>query len=404
MSTINVKEITGGFTAVPGFLASGIHAGLKKEKPDLALLYNPRLCSAAGVFTTNAVKAAPLLLSMERLKEGCAHGVVINAGNANACNGSRGMDDAKAMALAAAKELGVDEKYMLVSSTGVIGVPMPMDKILPGIARAARELSAAGGRKAAQAIMTTDLITKEHAVKLEIAGETVTIGGMAKGSGMIHPRMATMLAFIATDAAVDAGTLKAALKQVVDDTFNMITVDGDTSTNDSVVILASGEARNRPIKEGTPEYNIFLAGLTAVCTKLAQDIAMDGEGATTLLEVVVKNAPTLADARLAARAVAGSNLFKCAVFGQDANWGRILCAVGYSGARFDPQRVDIYIGDEQVAKDGGGLAFNEERAAEILSSDRVTVTVDLKEGEYSATAWGCDLTYEYVRINGSYRT
>ncbi|MBO8137894.1 MAG: bifunctional glutamate N-acetyltransferase/amino-acid acetyltransferase ArgJ [Desulfotomaculum sp.] len=399
-----IKIIDGGVTAVPGFLASGVHAGLKKEKLDLAILYNSKLCSAAGVFTTNRVKAASLLLTMERIKEGYAHGVVVNAGNANACNGPQGLDDAAAMTRAAAKELGIDEKYMLVSSTGVIGEPMPMEKVLPGITKAAGKLSADGGHAAAKAIMTTDLVPKECAVQLEIEGHTVTIGGMAKGSGMIHPNMATMLAFITTDAVIKPSILQQALKQVVDDTFNMITVDGDTSTNDSVLVLASGDAGHSPIVEGTTQYEIFTAGLREVCKKLAQDIARDGEGATTLLEVVVKNAPTIKDARLAARAVAGSNLFKCAVFGEDANWGRILCAVGYSGAQFDPGKVDIYLGDEQVAQNGGAVPFSEERAKEILGRDKVTVTVDLKAGEKCAAAWGCDLTYQYVRINGSYRT
>ncbi|MTI80780.1 MAG: bifunctional glutamate N-acetyltransferase/amino-acid acetyltransferase ArgJ [Firmicutes bacterium] len=398
------KHISGGITAVPGFLASGVHAGLKKEKLDMAVIYNPKQCSAAGVFTTNVVKAAPLLLTMDRLAKGYSHGVVVNAGNANACNGPNGMEDAKAMASAAAKELGIDEEQMLVSSTGVIGEPMPMDIVLPGVIKATKELSKDGGQAAAEAIMTTDLVLKESAVKLQLAGKTVTIGGLAKGSGMIHPNMATMLGFIATDAVIGPETLKKALKEVVDSTYNMITVDGDTSTNDSVVMLASGDAGNTSIEHGTEEYNVFLQGLTEVCTKLAQDIAKDGEGATTLLEVVVKNAPTIIDARKAAKAVVGSNLFKCAVYGRDANWGRILCAVGYSGAQFNPNEVDIYIGELQVAENGGALPFDEEKASAILGKDKVTVTVDLKTGDHSATAWGCDLTYKYVEINGSYRT
>ncbi|MEG6616940.1 bifunctional glutamate N-acetyltransferase/amino-acid acetyltransferase ArgJ [Peptococcaceae bacterium 1198_IL3148] len=401
---MNIQEIPGGITAVPGFMACGIHAGLKKDKPDLALVYNAKLCSAAGVFTTNVVKAAPLLLSMEYLAKGYAHGVVINSGNANACNGPQGMVDAKAMAAAAAKAVGVGEQHMLVASTGVIGQRLPMNKILPGIEKAAQQLAADGGSMAAKAIMTTDLLPKEKAVQFELAGVPVTIGGMAKGSGMIHPNMATMLGFIATDAVIEPTVLHSALKEVVDDTFNMITVDGDTSTNDSVVLLASGTAGHATITEGSADYAIFVQALAEVCGYLAQAIAKDGEGATTLLTVRVKNANTMADARKAAKAVVGSNLFKAAVFGQDANWGRILCAVGYSGSQFNPEQVDIYIGDEQVAKNGGAVDFSEERAAEILGKDQVTVTVDLKEGHYSATAWGCDLTYEYVRINGSYRT
>ena len=404
MSAFNITEITGGVTAVPGFLACGIYAGIKKDKLDLAMLYHPQLCSAAGVFTTNLVKAAPLTVTMDRLTGGYAHGIVVNSGNANACNGSQGLADAKAMAAAAAEAVGVKEEYMLVTSTGVIGQLMPMDKVIPGVVKAAGALSPEGGADASQAIMTTDLVPKEKAVQVDISGQLVTIGGMAKGSGMIHPNMATMLGFITTDAVIDPQTLRLCLKDAVDASFNMITVDGDTSTNDMVVVLASGTANNQPVKPGTGEYNDLLAGLTQVCAGLAQDVARDGEGATTLLEVVVKNGPTVEDARMAARAVAGSNLFKSAVFGRDANWGRILCAVGYSGAQFNPELVDIYIGDEQVAKDGGGIKFSEERATEILSKEKVTVTVDLKTGDSSATAWGCDLTYDYVRINGSYRT
>ncbi|WP_031516783.1 bifunctional glutamate N-acetyltransferase/amino-acid acetyltransferase ArgJ [Desulfofalx alkaliphila] len=404
MSAVNIRHLTGGVTAVPGFKAGGVHAGIKKDKLDLAMIYNEKLCSAAGVFTTNLVKAAPLLLTMEHLKGGYAHGLVVNSGNANACNGPQGMADAKAMVKAAAKALGVDEGHMLVSSTGVIGQPMPMDKVITGIEKAAGELSPQGGHQGALAIMTTDTVPKEKAVQLEIAGRTVTIGGMAKGSGMINPNMATMLAFITTDALIGPQALRAALKEAVDDTFNMITVDGDTSTNDMVVVLASGAANHRPIEPKSGEYSAFVAGLKEVCSHLAQAIAKDGEGATTLLEVVVKGAKSLQDARLAARAVTGSNLFKAAVFGRDPNWGRIMCALGYSGAQFNPEKVDLFIGDEQVARDGGGIEFSEERATEILSKDKVTVTIDLKAGQYGATAWGCDLTYEYVRINGSYRT
>jgi glutamate N-acetyltransferase/amino-acid N-acetyltransferase len=404
MALSNIQEISGGVTAVPGFMASGIHAGLKKEKLDLAMIYNEKLCSAAGVFTTNVVKAAPLLLSMELLAKGYAHGVVINSGNANACNGTQGMIDAKAMVAAAAKAVGVNEQYMLVSSTGVIGQKLAMEKVIPGIEKAAQGLSVNGGAAAARAIMTTDLLAKEKAVQFELSGVPVTIGGMAKGSGMIHPNMATMLGFITTDAVIEPSVLHSALKDVVNSTFNMITVDGDTSTNDSVVVLASGTADHPTITKGSANYDIFVQALAEICGYLAKAIARDGEGATTLLTVKVNHANTMEDARKAAKAVVGSNLFKAAVFGQDANWGRILCAVGYSGAKFNPEMVDIYIGDELVAQNGGAVDFSEERASEILGKDEVTVTVDLKEGEHSATAWGCDLTYEYVRINGSYRT
>lgn len=399
-----IKTIADGITAVPGFLASGVHAGIKKDKLDLALIYSPQLAAVAGVFTTNAVKAAPVLLAMEQIKQGYAHGVVINSGNANACNGPKGMEDAKAMALEAASALGVQPEHMLVSSTGVIGENLPMDKIIPGIKQAVQELSTDGGALAAQAIMTTDTVPKQWAVQLEIAGQTVTIAGMAKGSGMIHPNMATMLAFIATDARLEPDVLHSALTEAVNSTFNMITVDGDTSTNDTVLIFANGTAHPQPIERDSLHYQQFVAALTELCGHLARAIARDGEGATKLLTVTVKNAATVEDARKAAKAVVGSNLFKAAVFGQDANWGRILCAVGYSGAQFNPQAVDIYIGSEQVAQNGCGLPFDEQRATEILGQQEVTVTVDLKAGGCSATAWGCDLTYEYVRINGSYRT
>ncbi|MCD5406991.1 MAG: bifunctional glutamate N-acetyltransferase/amino-acid acetyltransferase ArgJ [Desulfotomaculum sp.] len=406
MTTNKITAIPGGITATPGFMAAGINAGLKKDQLDLAMIYNPVLCSAAAVFTTNKVKAAPLLVSRDHLVQanGYAHGVVINSGNANACNGVSGVINAQTMVAVAAQAMGIKEEYMLVSSTGVIGQPLPMDKVLPGIVKVAGKLKGDGGREAAQAIITTDLTVKEKAVQLELGGKIVTIGGMAKGSGMIHPNMATMLAYITTDISIAPKLLHSGLKEAVENTFNMITVDGDTSTNDTVVVLASGEAGCPPVVEGSAAYADFVAALTQVCTTLAQAVARDGEGATTLLAVVVKNAATITDARLAAKAVAGSNLFKAAVFGRDANWGRILCAVGYSGAQFQPEQVDIYIGEEQVARDGGGIDFSEERAAEILKQDQVTVTVDLKVGDCAATAWGCDLTYDYVRINGSYRT
>lgn len=399
-----IKEISGGITAVPGFQACGIKAGIKKDKLDLALIYSPKLASVAGVFTTNVVKAAPLLLAMEQIKQGYAHGVVVNSGNANACNGPQGMEDAKTMAEVAASAMGVKAEHIFVSSTGVIGENLPMDKIIPAIKQGVKVLSPTGGAEAAKAILTTDTMPKEKAVQVEIAGQRVTIAGMAKGSGMIHPNMATMLAFITTDALVEPNVLQGALKEAVDSTFNMITVDGDTSTNDTVLILANGTAHQQPLEKDSTYYQQFVAALTEVCGYLARAIARDGEGATKLLTVTVKNAATQNDARKAAKAVVGSNLFKAAVFGQDANWGRILCAVGYSGVQFNPALVDIYIGDEQVAQNGGGLPFDEERATEALSQKEVTVTVDLKAGQCSATAWGCDLTYEYVRINGSYRT
>jgi len=411
MGVINLKvkkdeftEVKGGVTAARGFLAAGIRSGCKNGKRDLALLYSQEPASVAGVYTQNKVKAHPLLLTRERVKGGTARAVVINSGNANACNGARGMDDAKKMTAEVSHLMNIDGESVLVSSTGVIGQPMPMDKIIPGISLAVKELNQAGGDAAAEAIMTTDTVSKQTALSMEMQGVKVTLGGMAKGSGMIHPNMATMLGFITTDALISPELLQSALGYAVERSFNMITVDGDTSTNDMVLVMANGAAGGKELKEGDKEFDLFQAALLEVCTTLAKMIARDGEGATKLLEVKVSNAASEADARLAARAVASSSLVKSAVFGRDANWGRILCAVGYSGAEFQPQKVDIFIGEEQVAKDGGALNFSEERALEILSADRVVIKVDMNNGPYAATAWGCDLTYDYVKINADYRT
>lgn len=402
---LNLEHVSGGVTAAAGFLAGTAFAAIKKkDKRDIAVIHSTVPAAAAGVFTLNKVKAAPVLVTMERLAGGSAQAVVVNSGNANACNGGQGLRDALAMTAEAAKALSIPEAAILVASTGVIGGKMPMDKVLPGIRAAAGQVSKDGGHLAAEAIMTTDTFSKEAAVRLELGGKWVTVGGMAKGSGMIHPNMATMLCFITTDAAISPACLKQALKYAVDRSMNMVTVDGDTSTNDMAVIMANGMAGNRKIEGEGQDYALFLEALTEVCTVLAVAIARDGEGATKLIEVEVLNAATEEDARLAAKAVAGSTLFKAAVFGRDANWGRVICAAGYSGANFDPERVDIFLGDEQVAKDGGSLEFSEERALEILNGDTVKVTLDFKMGQFSATAWGCDLTYDYVKINADYRT
>ncbi|SHK19762.1 bifunctional glutamate N-acetyltransferase/amino-acid acetyltransferase ArgJ [Desulforamulus aeronauticus] len=400
-----LQVIPGGVTAPKGFMASGVAAGLKKNnKVDLALLLSETPAAAAGVYTTNLVQAAPLVLTRQRVAEGLARAVIINAGNANACTGSRGLQDAIASSRAVATALAIPEEQVLVASTGVIGVPLPVEKIVDAVPRAVEALAKENHMAASQAIMTTDLVPKEVAVQVQLGETLVTLGGMAKGSGMIHPNMATMLAFITTDAVISHGVLQQALKQAVDSSFNMITVDGDTSTNDMLLALANGQAGNPEILPETEAYQLFYQGLLEVCSALAKMIARDGEGATRLIEVTVNGALTLQDGQKAARSVAGSNLFKAAVFGKDANWGRILCAVGYSGATFDPSTVDIFIGEVQVAQDGAALEFDEEKAAVMLSQDPVTVLVDLKSGASSATAWGCDLTYDYVRINGSYRT
>ncbi|MFZ5645947.1 MAG: bifunctional glutamate N-acetyltransferase/amino-acid acetyltransferase ArgJ [Bacillota bacterium] len=397
--------VPGGVTAAGGFKASGVAAGVKYiGKKDVAIVYSECDASAAGVFTTNVVKSPSVLLNMERVKGGRARAVVVNSGNANTCNGPQGMEDARVMAAETARLLGIPEESVLVCSTGVIGQPMPMDKVVPGINSAVAALSESGGHDAAEAIMTTDTELKEHAVRFELEGKIITMGGMAKGSGMIHPNMATMLAFITTDAAVDPGFLQECVKYAADRSFNMISVDGDSSTNDSLLALAGGTAGNSEIKAGGDGSRIFRDALTNVCVALAKDIARDGEGATKLIEVRVINAPTEKDARLAARSVASSTLFKAAVFGRDANWGRIICAAGYSGAQFNPNAVNIFLGDVQVAGDGCGLPFDEEAAAVVLSGDTVIVLIDMKEGKHGAVAWGCDLTYEYVKINGDYRT
>lgn len=402
-----MEFVSGGVTAPAGFLAAGVCADIRGKgdgKKDVALLASRVPCAAAGVYTTNRVKAAPVLLTQERTASGRLQAVVANSGNANACTGERGLKDAAEMARLAAEALGIAPELVGVASTGVIGVPLPMDRVAAGIAAAAAALSPEGGGDAAEAIMTTDTFPKQVAVRLDVGGAAVTIGAMAKGSGMIHPNMATMLGFVTTDAAVDAAALQAALRAATDRSFNMITVDGDTSTNDMVVVLANGLAGNPPITPDSAHYPAFAEALTAVLIHLAKEIARDGEGATKLIEVRVRGARSLEEARKAARAVCGSSLVKAAVFGADANWGRVLAALGYSGAQFDPDRVDLWLGDVQLMRAGEPLAFDEEAAARLLREKEVVFTADLHAGEAEATAWGCDLTYDYVRINGSYRT
>lgn len=399
------EMISGGVTAAKGFLASGAAAGINyKEKKDVALIFSESEACAAGLFTTNKVKAAPVLLNIERVNQGSARAIIANSGNANACNGEQGLQDARAMGDEVARFLDIPGESVLIASTGVIGQPMPMERVLSGIAEAASALSKDGGGSAAEAIMTTDTEPKEAAVSFSIGGKKVTIGGMAKGSGMIHPNMATMLCFITTDAAVELECLKKALQYAVDRSFNMITVDGDTSTNDMVLALANAQAENEEVTVKSKDYYFFRDNLTRVCSHLARAMAKDGEGATKMLEAQVINAATEADARLAARAVAGSNLVKTAIFGEDANWGRILCAAGYSGAEFDPGLVDIFLNDVQVAENGCSVADCEEEAARALSENEVHILIDFKSGKFEATAWGCDLTYDYIRINAHYRT
>jgi len=401
-----MKVLAGSVTAPQGFLAQGVYAGIKKDdKNDLALIYSEYPCRAAGVFTTNVVRAACIDFNRRQLQDGQARAIVANSGNANACTGEQGGEDTLAMAALTAECLGIEPREVLVASTGVIGVNMPMEQVEAGIIAAANTLSHAGDANAALAIMTTDLVNKEIAVEITIGGKAVRIGAMAKGSGMIHPNMATMLGFITTDAAISSNCLQIMLTDVVEKSFNMISVDGDTSTNDMVLILANGQAGNPVIEDPSSQEGLtFYQALEYMAVYLAKMIARDGEGANHLIEVKVNHAADEETARTIARSITSSSLTKAAVFGLDANWGRILAAAGYSGAIFDPGRVDIYLGQEMVARDGMGLTFDEEKARRELEKDTVTILVDLKAGEASATAWGCDLSYEYVRINAAYRS
>jgi glutamate N-acetyltransferase/amino-acid N-acetyltransferase len=405
-----MKFVKGGMSIVHGFKSIGIHAGLKKCKKDLAVIYSETMAVFAGVFTKNKVKAAPVLVTQKHLEEtrGYCRAIVINSANANACTGEIGLNNAVTMAKVAANELNIDQKEVLVSSTGVIGVQLPMDTIVSGIKKACSQLTTNDSAAAAEAIMTTDTYPKEAAVETVIDGKVVRIGGMAKGSGMIHPNMATMLSFIATDVAISQKMLQKVLKEVVDDTFNMISVDGDTSTNDMVLIAANSKAGNDEINDFGKNYDIFKKALGSLCYKLSEHIVRDGEGATKFVTVTVNNANTVEDARKAARSVTTSALVKTAIFGEDANWGRVIMAIGNSGADFNPDNVSIYIesnkGREQMMKDGMGLPFDEENAKNILSEQDIKFTIDLAQGNASATAWTCDFSYDYVKINADYRS
>lgn len=402
-----MKIISGSVTFPQGFLAQGVEAEIKKDNKtkDVAVIYSTAPCTAAGVFTANKVHAACIDINRNHLENGQAQAIVANSGNANACTGLQGREDTITMANLTANLLGIDAHNVLVASTGVIGVSMPMERISLGIQEAARCLNADGGKNAAQAIMTTDLVPKEIGVEFEIDSKPVRIGAIAKGSGMIHPNMATMLCFITTDAAIDHQCLQAMLQKSVDKSFNMISVDRDTSTNDMALVLANGMAGNLIINDVNSEsFSMMQQAFDEVTTSLAKMIARDGEGATRMIQVEVVNAPDMLVAKTVARSITSSNLTKAAVFGEDANWGRILAAAGYSGAEFDPDLVDIYLGAEKMAENGTGLSFNEETARNELQKDPVLIKVDMKSGTDSAIAWGCDLTYDYIRINAAYRT
>ena len=400
----------GTITDVKGFKAAGITAGLKKSgKKDLALIYSEYKAVSAAVFTKNLVKAAPILVDMENIKSENTQAIIVNSGNANACTGEDGYKNAKKMTEIIAEKLNLHPTEVLVESTGIIGVQMDMEKVASGLEKIVSELSEEGGHNAGEAIMTTDTFPKNLAVKIEIGGKEVTIAGIAKGSGMIHPDMATMLAFLVTDINIDKKLLQKVFSKSTDDSYNMVSVDGDTSTNDMAGILANGAAGNAKITdENSEEFKIFKEALNFVNKELAKSIAKDGEGATKLIEVTTKNARTMEDAKKVSKSVITSSLFKAAVFGSDANWGRILCAVGYSGAELIVDKIEIFIKGEdkiiQVAKNGMGIDFGEEEVEKILKEEKVGVIVNLNDGNYDATAWGCDLTYDYVKINADYRT
>ncbi len=400
-----MKQIEGGVTAPLGFKAGGIACGIKKsQKPDLALIVSEVPAFAAGIFTLNVVQAAPVILSKQQLRNDQARAIIANSGNANACVGQGGIKAAEAMAEAAALFLGIGQDEVLVASTGVIGVPLPVEKIETALATKSNFLSALGSPDAARAIMTTDTFPKEVAVEVQLGGKTVRLGGIAKGSGMIHPNMATMLGFITTDATITPELLKQALRRAGEVSFNRITVDGDTSTNDCLLILANGKAGNEPVRGEGEDYRLFLEALITICQELAKRIAKDGEGATKLVEIRVTGAATEAEAVIIGKSIATSNLVKTAIFGEDANWGRILAAAGYSGIRFNPDLIDIYLGDLLVCRGGTGLEFDEERAKRILEAKELLITVQMGTGTAEASVWTCDLSYDYVKINGSYRT
>ena len=407
-----MEIIKGGVTAAKGFRAASTAAGIKYQgRTDMAMIYAENPCKAAGTFTTYVVKAAPVKWDQEIVyHHPAAQAIVCNSGIANACTGEEGYGYCRETAKAAAEVLHVPENSVLVASTGVIGMQLPIEKLAAGVKQMAPELdgSLEAGKLAAKAIMTTDTVEKEAAVQVEIGGKTVTVGGMCKGSGMIHPNMCTMLSFVTTDVNISKELLQEALSESVKDTYNMVSVDGDTSTNDTVLLLAGGMAGNPEITEKNEDYEKFCQALNYVNTTLAKKIAGDGEGATALFEVKIIGAESKEQAVTLSKSVGSSSLTKAAIYGHDANWGRILCAMGYSGAKFDPEKVDLYFesraGKIKIMENGVSTGYSEEEATKILSENEVTAIADVKMGDASATAWGCDLTYDYVKINADYRS
>ncbi len=404
-----MRIVEGGVCAAQGFTANGVHCGIRKShtKKDLSLIFSAVPASAAAVYTTNLVKGAPLTVTKKHLENGVAQAVICNSGNANTCN-ANGIEIAEAMSALAARQLGIAPEDVIVASTGVIGQSMTIDPIAAGLPELAAGLSAQGSAAAAEGIMTTDTVRKEVAVEFSLGGKVCRLGGIAKGSGMIHPNMATMLVFLTTDAAIAPQMLRKALSGDVAGTFNMVSIDGDTSTNDMVTVLANGLAGNPEITEENEDFAAFMQALNTVTVALCRAIAGDGEGATKLLECRVSGGADLAQARTVAKSVICSSLLKAAMFGADANWGRVLCAIGYSGAAVDVHRVDVAFrsaaGTVSVCENGAGVDFSEEQAKQILLQKEIEILVQLHCGDVSATAWGCDLTYDYVRINGDYRT
>ncbi len=403
-----MKTIEGGICAAKGFSANGVHCGIRKnrDKRDLSLIYSEKKANAAAVYTTNLVKGAPLTVTKANISDGTAQAIICNSGNANTCN-ANGIEIAEQMCEITAKELGIAKEDVVVASTGVIGLPLSIDPIASGIAPLVKGLGN-NSDLAAEGIMTTDTIKKEIALSFKIGETECKIGGIAKGSGMIHPDMATMLVFITTDCAISSKMLQKALSTDIQSTFNMLSIDGDTSTNDMVVVLANGMAQNREIIDDGEDFDTFMKALNSLTVHLCKAIAGDGEGATKMLECVVEGAADEQTAKTVAKSVVCSSLTKAAMFGADANWGRVLCAIGYSKAAVDVTKVDVSFvssaGEIPVCKDGSGIEFSEEIAKEILLKDEITILINLNSGSYKATAWGCDLTYDYVKINGDYRT
>ncbi len=399
-----MKFIEGGVTAPRGFLASGVRCGIKQQGPDIALVFSEVSAICAAMFTTNAFKAAPVIVSMEHAASRRSRAIIANSGCANACTGERGLADARRMTCVTASSLGIDENEVLVCSTGVIGRFLPMDKVEQGIASAVESLSRDGGESAARAIMTTDTFPKSVACELDIGGVAVRIGGIAKGAGMIRPDLATMFCFITTDAALAPEVLKKCLKDAVDVSFNSLTIDGDTSTNDTVIALANGVAGNPMITSESDFIEPFSLALQSVCIELARSMSRDGEGATKLVEIVVKNAETYSDAKTVAVTVANSLLVKTAIFGEDPNWGRVLAAAGRSGARIDPERTDLYFGDVKIVEAGEPLDVSDEVARAPMLADELVITLDLNLGSALSKVFTCDLSYDYVKINAEYHT